>query len=192
MPESITRRTTEYDKDYISYIYNMRQYLMNKFGTQKGVEMMVDIYLKLPCVADAQIDPEKPDCIIVTWVTGEKNYISQTSAQRGEDHFTREQAEHFIDRITEIYIRGLSNNHYFMVGSTIGRRGAPESFSRTLIPLADAMRTAKDETDFLAIMKTNQPPGGMSEAAFRAFYRHRDDLPKWEPRVREAVEKGMR
>ncbi len=96
-----------------------------------------------------------------------------------------------MDYNCDIYVRGLGSNHCFMFGN-MTRRTSTAGFRKTLLPLADAMRTAKDETDFLAIMKTNQPPGGMSEAAFRAFYRHRDDLPKWEPRVREAVEKERR
>ena len=185
VPTSITTTTTEYDKDYISYIYYMRQYLMAKFGKQKGVEMMVDVYQKLPCIRDAKIDPEKNDCIIVTWVTGEKNFISQVPPQRGQDNLTVSQAAQFVDRISEIYVRGLGDNNYFLVGAAGGQRGTKDAFGRTLAPLADAMRAAKDEAEFLSIMKTNQPVGGMSEAAFRAFYKHKDELPKWEHRIRK-------
>jgi|GEM_PF-3972491 len=190
MPSSITENTTKYDKEYIQYISEKRAYLFSKYGQEKGIDMMVKVYRGLPIVLDAEREPDSPWTIHVKWKSGEESHIGQVPHKRND--LTKEQADEMLTRFCEIYAHGLENNNYFMLGSTMGRRGTPESFARTLVPLANAMRTAKDEAEFLAIMKTNQPPGGMSEAAFRAFYRHRDDLPKWEPRVREAVEKERR
>ena len=187
MPSSITKQTTRYDKDYLTYISNIRQYLITKFGTKKGVEMMVDVYRKLPCIKTAEREENDPDSINVVWADGSKGGIRQIPFPRGELNLTKKQATEYIDHMAEIYVHALENNNYFMTGSTVGRRGTHESFTRTLVPLAETLKIAKDEADFLSIMKTNQPVGGMSEAAFRAFYKHKDDLPKWEPRIRKEL-----
>lgn len=187
MPVSITEKTTEYDKDYVQFVSDKRHYLFSNFGQDKGVDMMVDVYKGLPCVATARRESSPQGVIIVVWKSGEESHINLIPPTRKRDHITKEQAIKWIDDMTEIYVRALRENDYFMLGATVGRRGRQETFERTLVPLATNLKIAKDEADFLSIMKTNQPVGGMSEAAFRAFYKHKDDLPKWEPKIRNEL-----
>jgi len=185
MPASITEKTTKYDQDYIKYMSDKQAYLFAKYGQEKGMDMLVETYKKLPIVADAARDPDSKRSICVKWKSGKLSHIDHIAPARKKDNLTRGQAEQFIDRMTEIYVRGLGDNNYFLFGATGGQRGTKDAFGRTLAPLADAMRVAKDEAEFLLIMKTNQPPGGISEKGLRQFYKHKDDLPKWEPRIRD-------
>ena len=187
MPTSITEKTTKYDKDYVRYISHMRAYLLAKYGQEKGIEMMVDVYRGIPCVLTAEQDKDDRTMINLKWKSGDESHINEVPFTRKRDNITKEQAVKWIDDMTEIYVRALGNNNYFMLGATVGRRGTQETFERTLVPLATNLKIAKDEADFLSIMKTNQPVGGMSEAAFRAFYKHKDGLPKWEPRIRNEL-----
>lgn len=186
LPASITEKTTEFDKDFIGYVHYMRQYLMSKHGQQKGIEMMVDVYKRMPCIRDAKLDPDNPNCIILTWASGKRGYNSQLPPPcRKVIDLTKEQAESFIDKTAEIFVRGLSNGDYYMLeGGGPSRSGLWGGAQQIFLPLAAAMHRAKDESGFLAIMKTNQPPGGMSEKTLRSFYKYRDELPKWEPRLR--------
>jgi hypothetical protein len=184
IPSTITTNTTPYDKDYIAYISDTRQYLVSKHGDLVGNEMMANIYKGLPCVKEAKPDPQDPRRVTLIWIDGERYNISPPPP-RGELNITKEQAESFIDKTAEIFVRGLSNGDYYMLeGGGPSRSGLWGGAQQIFLPLAAAMRGAKDEADFLAIMKTNQPPGGMSEKTLRSFYKHRDEVPEWERRLR--------
>mgnify|MGYP001492358981 FL=1 len=191
MPSTITERTTNFDSDYIKYVSDKRQYLFARFGQDKGIELMVGVFQEMPCILKAERDATSPVGIVLVWKSGKVSHVDLVPPSRKPDNMTKEQALEIMDRLCEIYVRGLEGNNYFMFGR-MTRRGLPVAFKRTLIPLADAMHAAKDEADFLAIMKTNQPTGGMMEEYLKMFYQHKADLPKWEPHVRETVEKEMR
>ncbi len=189
VPQTITGQTTPYDKDYISYISDSRQYLVSKHGDRLGNEMMIDVYNKLPCVKSAKLDPRKPDRIILTWINGEQYNISPPPPV-ADLNLTKEQAEKYIDSIAEIYVRGLGENrYYYVMGKGDRRQGMFGGFQGTFGLYARALHASKDEADFLAIMKTNQPTGGISETWLKLFYSHKDDLPKWESRLLEADKK---
>ena len=191
MPSTITERTTIYDEDYLRFLHEARLYYFDRYGQEKGMDKIVEAFNKMPFVSSASRDPTSLTGIILILKTGEKSSGNLVPPLRKPNTTTREQALKMMDELCEVYVRGLEGNHYFMIGKMM-RRGIPSAFNRTLLPLADAMRAAKDETEFLAIMKMKQPPGGMAETQLRMFYRHKDDLPKWESRAREAAEKGMR
>ena len=72
---------------------------------------------------------------------------------------------------------------------SFSQTGTPLGARQTFLPLADAMRATENEADFLAVMKTNQPVGGMSEKTFRSFYKHKDEMPEWESRIRSLEHK---
>jgi hypothetical protein len=190
IPATITAKTTRYDKDYLSYVNQAYQYLIAKHGTKKGVEMMVDIYKKLPCIKEAHLNENSQDTIDVVWMDGSKGGIRQAPMPRADLNLTREQAEKYIDSIAEIYVRGLGENrYYYVMGKGDRRQGLFGGFQGTFGLYARALRASKDEADFLAIMKTNQPPGGISETWLKLFYSHKDDLPKWESRLLESDKK---
>lgn len=185
MPTSITKQTTRYDKDYLTYISNVRQFLFAKFGSEKGIDLMVDVYRRLPCIKTAVRDVTSPNTIEVVWADGSRGGIIQVPPKRKEIDLTKEQAESFIDKTAEIFVKGLSNGDYYMLeGGGPSRSGLWGGAQQIFLPLAAAMRGAKDEADFLAIMKTNQPPGGMSEKTLRSFYKYKDEVPEWERRLR--------
>lgn len=182
IPNSISEKTTVYDKDYIEYIYYVRQYLIAKYPKHKVVEMMADVYRQLPCVRDVKFDSDDDNYIIVTWVTGEKRRDNQfpVSVRHKDNNMTKEQMRKIIDKVTETYVKGLENNYYYLEGAGGGRMGTFEGFKGTFKPLVAALHAAKDEDEFLFIVKTNNPPQGLSEEWFRMFYRDKDNLTKWE------------
>jgi len=188
VPETITEKTTQYDKDFIRYIHEKRRYLFHEYGQEEGMNLMVDAYKSLPCIVSATRDAESPNTISVKWRSGRVSHIGQVPLMRKPVDITPEQAVKLLDGVCEIYAEGLKATNYFMFGSA-KRRGTQESFARTLEPLANALRSAKDEADFLSVMKTNQPPGGMSEKALRSFYKHRDEVSEWERRLRGCDDK---
>lgn len=185
MPASITEKTTPHDKDYLAYMTGVRDFLFAKYGQQKGTEMMVDVYLKLPCVRDARRVENEPNTIEFVWADGEKGGVSLVPPRRRDDNLTKEQAQEYIDHFAEMHMNGLDRGDYYMIeGGGYSRTGTTVGAKQTFLPLADAMRATENEADFLAVMKTNQPVGGMSERTFRSFYRHKDEMPAWEARIR--------
>lgn len=190
MPNTITEKTTKYDKNYLAYINDAQQYLMAKHGTRNGIAMMDSVYLRMPCIQSAKFKEAASNTLEVVWMNGSHSNIRLTPMPRGEMNITKEQAAIYIDKIAGIYVRGLGeNSYYYVMGKGDRRQGTFGGFCGTFTPLAEAMRNAKDEAEFVSMVKTNQPPGGISETWLRLFYSHRDELPKWEPRLRDATGK---
>lgn len=183
IPEGITKLTTQFDPEFINYINAKKAFLLSKYDKHEVLEMLIKTYKELPCIADAYHETNTGSTIVLTWTNGRREGINEFPPMRKPIDITPEQAVKLLDGVCDIYAKGLKATNYFMFGSA-RRRGTQESFARTLEPLARALRSAKDEIDFLSIMKTNQPPGGMSEKTLRSFYKYRDELPKWEPRLR--------
>lgn len=182
MPNTITEKTTKYDKDYLIYINDAQQYLMAKYGTSNGIAMMDSVYLKMPCILSAKFKEAGSNTLEVVWMNGSHSNIRLTPMSRGEMNITKEQATQYIDEIAEIYVRGLGENrYYYVMGKGDRRQGTFGGFKGTFGVYARALRASKDEADFLAMMKTNQPTGGISEEWLKLFYSHKDDFPKWEP-----------
>jgi hypothetical protein len=185
MPSSITEKTTKYDKNYLSYVYDVQQYLTSRYGETQGIIMMAEVYQGMPCVRSAKFGNSDSNTLEVSWMNGAHSNIRLTPMPVGKLNITKEQAESFIDKTAEIFVRGLSNGDYYMLeGGGPSRSGLWGGAQQIFLPLAAAMRGAKDEADFLAIMKTNQPPGGMSEKTLRSFYKYKDEVPEWERRLR--------
>lgn len=184
IPSTIDKKTTQYDACFINYVNYKKDYLIGKYGKDKGIERMVEVYRSLPCVKDAQIKADDPNCISVTWITGEINNINQDPPQRKDDNLSVEQATQYVDKTAEIYVRGLGAGNFFMEG-VAKMRGTTESYARVLQPLADAMRTCENEKMFIATLRTNQLFSGFSDKAFQSYFKHKDDLPKWEPKMRK-------
>lgn len=180
IPTGITEKTIKYDDVFIRYIYEKRRYLFAMYGQEKGIEMMAGVYKSLPCIKDAKRDNDS-NSIIVTWKSGRVDHVTQVPPQCAPDDVTPEQAAKAFDGICEIYYGGLELNDYFMFG-TVHRRGTQDGYGQFLMPIAEALKTAKGEEAFVAVM-TNKFPmvTGFSEKAFRSFYKHKDQLPQWEP-----------
>jgi len=183
IPEAITKLTTQFDSEFINYINAKKAFLLSKHDKHEVLEMLIKAYKELPCIADAYHEPNTESTIILIWQNGRKEGVNEFPPTRKPVDITLDQAVKLLDGVCEIYAEGLKATNYFMFGSA-KRRGTQESFARTLEPLANALRSAKDEADFLSVMKTNQPPGGMSEKALRSFYKYKDEVPEWEPRLR--------
>jgi len=183
IPEAITKLTTQFDSEFINYINAKKAFLLSKHDKHEVLEMLIKAYKELPCIADAYHEPNTESTIILVWQNGRKEGVNEFPPTRKPVDITPDQAVKLLDGVCEIYAEGLKATNYFMFGSA-KRRGTQKSFARTLEPLANALRSAKDEADFLSMMKTNQPPGGMSEKALRSFYKYKDEVPEWERRLR--------
>ena len=180
IPSEITQKTTMYDDIYIRYIYKKRRYLFATYGQEKGIDMMVDVYKSLFCIQDAKraIDSNS---IIVTWMSGDLDRVCQVPPRRAPNTGTPEQVAKMFDGICEIYYSGLEFNDYFMFGN-VTRMGTQDGYGQFLAPIADALKTARDEEAFVSVMTNKFPMStGFSAKAFRSFYQHKDKLPQWEP-----------
>ena len=183
-PSAITEKTSKYDSVFIQYIHEKRCFLFKTYGTEKGIEMMVDIYKSLPCIKDAKREVTS-NSIIITWKSGRVDHVTQVPPQRSQNNGTPEQAAKMFDGICDIYSKGLEFNDYFIFGSAY-TTGTQDGFGRFLVPLAKALRTEKDEEAFVTVMTNKFPMStGFSEKAFRSFYKHRDMLPQWEPLLKK-------
>jgi len=182
MPSSINDKTTQYDYSFINYVNYKKEYLFAKYGQKMGIEKMVEVYRSLPCVKDAQFNSDNPNCITVVWNTGEICNINQMTPQRQEDDLTVEQAKHMVDKVATIYVRGLDDSNYFIFGNAT-MRGTMDSYQRVLRPLSEALRTSVDEKAFITAIRTNQLFSGFSDTANRSFFKHKDDVPKWESKI---------
>lgn len=180
LPPTITELSTPYDKACKEYIGHACWFLTAKYGHEEGIKKLVKVYAQMPCVKHAQISEENSRAISVTWKTGETiNVVHGEEVQLPV--VTRDQAFRYVESMAQIFVDNLKDNHYFVLGRGM-RMGTYGGFIQIFTPLAGAMRSARSENEFLAIMQTNQPPGGMSDAALRLFYQHKEDLPKWDPR----------
>lgn len=191
MPSTITETTTNFDSDFIKYVSDKRQYLFDRFGRDKGIELMVEVYKGLPCILNAERDATSPVGIVLFWKSGKVSRVDLVPPSRKPNTTTKEQALKMMDRLCESYVEGLEDNHFFMLGNTF-LRGAPDGYKMLLAPLSEAMKQATNEAHFASLFRTNRLSGSFSEGALRSLYQHKDGLPKWEPRVREAVEKERR
>jgi hypothetical protein len=185
MPAEITKETTQYDPVFYKFINAKRDYLVSRYGKQQAIKMLPDIYKKLPCITDAYYDTNTVGTIVMTWVTGKTDRCNEFPPQRAPDNVTPEQAAKVFDDICDIYYSGLELNDYFMFG-TVTRRGTQDGYGQFLVPIAEALKAAKDEEAFISVM-TNKFPmvTGFSEKAFRSFYTHKDKLPQWEPLLKK-------
>lgn len=191
MPSTITERTTIYDEDYLWFLNEARLYYFDKYGQEKGMDKMAEVFNKMPFVSSASRDPTSSTGIILILKTGGKSSGNLVPPSRKPNTTTKEQALKMMDRLCESYAKGLEDNHFFMLGNTF-LRGAPDGYKMLLAPLSEAMKQATNEAHFASLFRTNRLSGSFSEGALRSLYRHKDGLPKWEPRVREAVEKERR
>ena len=181
MPLGITEKTTIYDKEFIKFNTQKKKYLFATYGQEKGIDMMVDVYASLPCVKTAERDKDSAWTINVVWKSGETYHICQVPPQRSQDNGTPEQAAKMFDGVCEIYSKGLEFNDYFLFGSAY-TTGTQDGFGRFLVPIAEALKTAKNEEAFVSVMTNKFPMStGFSEKAFRSFFKHKDKLPQWEP-----------
>jgi hypothetical protein len=191
MPSTITEKTTIYDEDYLRFLTEARLYYFDKYGQEKGMDKIAEAFNKMPFVSSARRDPESPTGIILILKTGERSSGNLVPPSRKPNNMTKEQALKMMDRLCESYVSGLEGNHFFMLGNTY-LRGTPDGYKMLLAPLSEAMKQATNEAHFASLFKTNQFSSSFSEKALRSFYQHKGDLPKWEPHVRETVEKEMR
>lgn len=182
IPHELNEKATMYDEVYIRYIYEKRRYLFEKHGQEKGIDMMVDVYKSLPCIKDAERVKDSTS-IVVTWNSGEIDRVRQVPPKRKD--VSQEQVAMMLDNLCAVYVKDLENNDYFMFGSTY-RTGTQDGYGQFLVPIAEALKTAKDEEAFISVM-TNKFPmvTGFSEKAFRSFYKHKDKLPQWEPLLKK-------
>jgi len=181
LPTGITKATTQYDPAFYNYLNEKRDFLVSRYGKQKAIEMLPDIYKKLPCIKDAYYDTNTIGTIVLTWESGDMVRSNEFPPQRSQDIGTHEQAAKLFDGICKIYYSGLEFNDYFMFGN-VHRRGTQDGYGQFLVPIAEALKSSKDEEAFVTAM-TNKFPmvTGFSETAFRSFYKHKDKLPQWEP-----------
>ena len=181
MPLEITEKTSKYDDVFIKYISEKRRYLFENCGEEKGMAMMVDVYKSMPCVKAAERDTNDPTTIIVTWKEGYVTHVGQVPRKRPQDKTTPEQAAKIFDGLAEGFVNTLKNDGYYIWGNAMVM-GAQSGHEIVLRPIANALSSARDEAQFMSIIKTNMPSGvAFSEKAFRSFYQHKDKLPQWEP-----------
>ena len=190
MPATITEKTSKYDKALWTYTSAARDYLRAKHGQEKATEMMVEVYRRLPCVKSAQ-RRENSHSVEVIWKNDAKDSNPQTPAPRKpEEKWTKEQVKTSVDEVAEGLVESFAEGGFYMSsGKTPCRSGTAKGAQMVFLPLAGAMRAAESEEDFLAIMKTNQPPGGIMEAELSTLYKHKDEMPVWEARI-HALESG--
>ena len=187
IPATITKETTQYDAAFYNYIGYKRDYLAGKFGKQKGTELLVEAYRELPCIKDAYYDTNTVGRIIVTWIAGKVDNINEFAPQLKRDNSTPEQAAKVMDDVCEMYVRDLTNGGFDMFGNTYLRGPSESSHQRILVPLSDALKSATNEQSFISMLRTNQFFSNYSENSgiFKSFFKHKEELPKWEPRIRK-------
>ena len=185
MPDTITENSTEFDKDFTEFIADKRAYLFSKNGEEEGVRRMVDVLMRVPFFSKAEFDPKVPEAVKVTLKkTGETWYMSMIPQKRAPEKLSRKEVISLLDKMGDMYVKSLSRNDYYLRGAPYGG-GIQGTFGNVLVPLAGALHTAKNESEFLALTVTNMSSKGVTENGLRNIYRHRNGLPRWEPLIAE-------
>ncbi len=190
IPKEITEETEPFDAILEAYLRDKRLFLFAKHGEEKGIDMMVDAYKALPCVLNAKRNDE--DTLRLWWKGQYLGTGSFLIYQRNEPGRNNDIAKYLsipenviaeIESSARRIVRVVRDGDYLMLGVP-WRQGGAGALQKALFPLAMALQKAQNETEFIAIMQTNMPPGEIEEQGLKNFWKHREQAFVWEARAK--------
>lgn len=188
MPESITRNTSQYDKELIKYLGDKKAYYRSKYGEQQMVKLMVKVYEELPCVLKAKAGQDE-NYVTVTWADGNTMNHRLILPKRKSTEWTRDSILKRLEKYRANYEDHLNKGGYYFLGAAHGRMTGTIVGAKIILPvLLPALKTSKDAKE---VHQRMQEAGlvFMDERACEAFFTHREIPKELENRV-EALNKG--
>ncbi len=190
MPFGITAQTAFEDVRVSSYEEQMRLYLFDKFGEEKGIDMMVEVYKQMPFITDAKrIDSNS----IRLWVIGRSNEVEFVVRQRNfQDWGAWMRVKSAEELIMSLEIKALRMVKALSDGRLVMNSGFPLSSGvECLFPIADALRNAGTETEFLERIPDSLRQRGILERDLKNFWKHREQAPVWEAWAKQIYEEDL-
>ncbi len=183
LPADITENTEFEERAVQKYLKDKRLYLLKKFGEEAGIERMVGVCQKLPMV-DVAKRADKDG--INVWVKSDREtptYVRQRNFPDwgAKTRMTPEEQIWCLEESSRANASILDSGAILMLGVPWRVDGVAMP---TLPSLASALRAAQDEAEFIAIMQTNMPSGGIPEQGLKNFWKHREQAPVWEARAK--------
>jgi len=177
MPATLTKTTSQYDKELIKYLGDKKAYYRNKYGEREMVKMMVKVYEKLPCVLKASAGQDG-EHITVTWADGNTMNHRLILPKRKTTEWTHESILERLEKYKANYEDKLNKGGYYLLGAAYGRTTGTIAGSRMILPvLLQALKTSKDAKEVQQKMTQAGFPF-FDEKACEAFFAHREEIPK--------------
>ena len=184
LSSEITETTAFEDRAVQKYLKNKRLYLLEKFGEESGIDRMVEVCQKLPMVAVARRADKDG---INVWVKGEQGMPTYVRQRNFPDWGAMKRLTP-AESIWNLEASSHANANMLNSGAVL-MFGVPwrvDGIATPILPsLASALRAAHNEAEFIAIMQTNMPPGGIPEQGLKNFWKHREQAPVWEARAKQ-------
>lgn len=182
MPVSITKNTSQYDKDLIKYLGNKQAYYRSNLGEKEMVKMMVQVYQELPCVLKASAGRDE-EHISVTWADGSTMEHRLILPKRKITDWTRENILERTEKDRANYENRLNKGDYYFLGTAHGRMtGTADGARMVLENLLPILKTSKDAKEVQQRMTQAGFPF-FDEKASEAFFTHKTESKELEVRV---------
>ena len=144
IPATITKDTSQYDRELMTYLGAKKAYYRAKYGEIEMVKMMVKVYQELPCVLKATSGQDE-NYISVTWANGSTMEHRLIMPKRKVTEWTRETIVATLDKDRANYENRLSKGDYYFLGSAQGRMTGTAEGAKTVLPvLLPILKTSKD------------------------------------------------
>jgi len=183
MPQGITAQTMYEDPDVSSYFKQIRLYLFDTFGEEKGMDMMVEEYKQMPFITDAK--RYGADSIRL-WVIGRSDKVKFVIKQRNfQDWGAKGRARSPEDILFNLeitaqrWVRILSENSVLIPDST-----GKTLWIQNMLFIAEALQKANNEEEFLALIPDSFLLYGIHKHNLKNFWKHREQAPVWEARAK--------
>ncbi len=168
----------------------MRLYLFDKFGEEKGIDMMVEVYKQMPFITDAKrIDANS----IRLWLNDMSPDVAFVITQRNfQDWGAWMRVKSAEELIMSLEIKAMRMVKALFDGRLVMNSGFPLSSGvECLFPIADALRNAGTETEFLERIPDSLRQRGILERDLKNFWKHREQAPVWEAWAKQIYEEDL-
>lgn len=190
LPETITEKSTQDDRDVIDYLSKTKAYYTQKYGEKEIVKWMTPVYEALPCVE--KVLPMDSVSIRIIWKDGRNHdgLVSTLliSTGRPPEEWTPEKIIEEMNFAKELYEKRLKKGDYYFIGtpsSNAGRiTGTKEGAIDILTPLISILETSQTSeevfTRFNDLKRIH-----LTEGSAQAFFENRDSIT---PELKQRVE----
>ena len=186
MPAGITAKTAYEDARVFRYEEQIRLYLFDKFGEEKGMDMMVEVYKQLPFITDAK--RYGADSIRL-WVLGRSSEVKFVIRQRNFQDWgalgrarSPDDILFNLEMTAQRWVRILSENSVLIPDST-----GETLWIEDMLFIAGALQKANNEAEFLALIPDSFLLHGIDKHNFKNFWKHREQAPDWESRAKKIL-----
>ena len=181
MPTTITKNTTQYDKDINDYLGKKISFYKNKYGELEMVKRMVAVYRQLPCVKESVAGRDE-NYVRVTWADGNTIEHRLIAPQRKPTQWTRETLLSRLEKNRNDYEDRLEKGDFYFLGKLGRMTGTFEGAQKVFQTLLPVLAASKNSMEVQQKMEQAGYPYFDAEVS-EAFFNHRQKVQGLESRL---------